>query len=102
MAGITTQAVIHIAPNAPVFPVHLRLRMFMTVQAAKQSVVGRIRMTIVASCPLPSVTARVDGEFVIKHCAGPEGRRVTAFAGLRESSRNVIGIGYLLIFCAVT
>ena len=101
MAGIAAQAVVDIAPNAFVFVIHLRLRMLMTVEATENRVVGWIGVTIVASCPLSGVTACVDRKLVTKHRPGPAGRRVTAFAGLRESSRNVIGIRYLLIFGAV-
>ena len=59
-------------------------------------------MTVIARCPFAGVFPGVDGEAVREHGTGPARCRMTAFTGLRETSGNVIGIGYLLILCAVT
>jgi hypothetical protein len=58
-------------------------------------------VAIVAGLPLTSVFTGVDREAVVEDGAGPDGRVVTALAGFREASREVIRIGYGFIFLPV-
>lgn len=97
MTRITGQAVIGVSRHALVFVVHFDLGVFMTVQTIEDGVVAGIRMTVIARRPLASVLTCVYREAVIEYSPCPARGRVTAFAGLRETSGNVIWIGYRFI-----
>lgn len=97
MTRITGQAVIGISRHALVFVIHFDLGVFMTVQAIEDCVIAGIRMTVIARRPFAGMLTGVDGEAVTEHGTRPARSRVTAFAGLWESSRNVTGIGHRFI-----
>ena len=62
MAGITCLAVVHIAPNALVLFIHVRLEVRMAVNTTENSIIIRIGMTIGTRFPLAIVTPGVDRE----------------------------------------
>ena len=59
-------------------------------------------MTVIARRPLAGVFPGVDGEAVTEYGTRPARGRMTAFTGLRETSRNVIRISHCFINGTVT
>jgi hypothetical protein len=55
MTAITTQAVIHVIADSPVFRIHCGLVMRVAGCAAEDRIIGGVRVTIGASIPLPGV-----------------------------------------------
>lgn len=95
MATIARLAVVLIILPVAVFVVHLGLIMFMTIDALKELVIGRVHMAGGAALPFAAMLAGINSEILavmIKRCRQPGVQGMAGGAIVREIERHMIGI----------
>lgn len=95
MAAITGLAVVLIILPVAVFVVHLGLIMFMTIDALKELVIGRVHMAGCAALPFFAMLTGINSEILavmIKRCRQPGVHGVAGSAVVRKIERHMVGI----------